>query len=61
MYLPESHEQMFDILSELRVYAAANQLDGLAEQIDDALIVLVADRWTQRHRIPETCASLDWR
>lgn len=61
MYLPESHEQMFDILSELRVYAAANQLDGLAEQIDDALIVLVADRWTRRHRIPETCASLDWR
>ncbi len=61
MYLPESHEQMFDILSELRTYAAANQLTGLAEQIDDAIVVLVADHWNRRRRVPDACASLEWR
>lgn len=40
MYLPENKEQMFDILSELRIYAAANSLPGLAEELDDALIQL---------------------
>ncbi len=43
MYLPENNEQMFDILSELRVYAAANSLPGLAEELDDALIQLEAE------------------
>lgn len=40
MYLPESHAQMFDILAELRVYAAMNSLPQLAEKLDDALVVL---------------------
>lgn len=43
MYLPESHDQMFDILSELRVYAAMNALPGLAERLDDALMLLTAE------------------
>ena len=43
MYLPENNEQMFDILSELRVYAATNRLVTLAEQLDDALIVLARE------------------
>ncbi len=42
MYLPESHAQMFDILSALRVYAAMHALHGLAEEIDDALMLLSA-------------------
>lgn len=40
MYLPENNSQMFDILSELRVYAAMNGLHALAERLDDALIIL---------------------
>lgn len=40
MYMPENDEQMFDILSALRLYASANALHGLAEEIDDALILL---------------------
>jgi hypothetical protein len=43
MYLPENDAQMFDILSELRVYAAMNALPRLAEQIDDALLLLIAE------------------
>lgn len=43
MYLPENNEQMFDILSDLRVYAATNALPGLAEELDDALIQLEAE------------------
>ena len=43
MYLPESDAQMFDILSELRVYAAMNALPRLAEEIDDALMLLAAE------------------
>lgn len=43
MYLPESNAQMFDILSELRVYAAANGLHGLAEKIDDSLLLLATE------------------
>jgi hypothetical protein len=42
MYLPENHAQMFDILSELRVYAAMNGLPSLAEKLDDALVLLAA-------------------
>ena len=52
MYLPESNEQLFDILSDLRLYAAMNRLPGLAEAIDDALILLAreiaANRRNQR-------------
>jgi hypothetical protein len=43
MYLPESHAQMFDILTELRLYAAMNGLPRLAEQLDDALMLLAAE------------------
>jgi hypothetical protein len=43
MYLPESHAQMFDILSELRIYAAMNGLPQLAEKLDDALMLLSAE------------------
>lgn len=40
MYLPEDNEQMFEILAELRVYAAMNAYSGLAEELDDALVLL---------------------
>lgn len=43
MYLPENNAQMFDILAELRVYAAMNALPGLAERLDDALMTLMAE------------------
>ncbi len=43
MYLPENHAQMFDILSELRTYAAMNGLPRLAEELDDALMLLAAE------------------
>lgn len=43
MYLPENDAQMFDILTELRVYAAMHQLSRLAEELDDALVLLVAE------------------
>jgi hypothetical protein len=44
MYLPENNAQMFDILAELRVYAAMNGLPRLAENLDDALMLLASDR-----------------
>ncbi len=43
MYLPESHKQMFDILSDLRIYAAMNDMPHLAERLDDALVLLLAE------------------
>lgn len=43
MYLPENDAQMFDILSELRIYAAMNGLHGLAEKIDDSLLLLTVE------------------
>ena len=43
MYLPEDNAQMYDILSELRVYAAMNALPKLAEMIDDSLVLLQAE------------------
>jgi hypothetical protein len=43
MYLPESHAQMADILTELRIYAAMNGLPNLAEKLDDALMLLHAE------------------
>ena len=49
MYLPENNAQMFDILSELRLYAAMNALPGLAEELDDALMLL-ATEGRGRHR-----------
>ena len=43
MYLPENHAQMFDILTDLRVYAAMNGMPLLAEKLDDALMLLQAE------------------
>jgi hypothetical protein len=43
MYLPESNAQMFDILAELRVYAAMNGLPRLAEALDDSQLLLTAE------------------
>ena len=43
MYLPESNKQMFDILTELRLYAAMNGLPRLAEKLDDTLMLLMAE------------------
>ena len=43
MYLPENHAQMFDILTDLRVYAALNRMPLLAEKLDDALMLLQAE------------------
>ncbi|MFO1142457.1 MAG: hypothetical protein U1E59_08710 [Amaricoccus sp.] len=43
MYLPENNDQMFDILTDLRTYAAQNGLAQLAEKLDDALLLLVTE------------------
>ena len=43
MYLPENNTQMFDILTELRIYAAMNGMPKLAERLDDAMLLLVAE------------------
>lgn len=43
MYLPQNHAQMFDILTELRLYAAMNGLPQLAEKLDDAMLLLAAE------------------
>ena len=43
MYLPETNAQMFDILTELRIYAAMNGMPKLAERLDDALMLLLAE------------------
>lgn len=43
MYLPEDNEQMFEILAELRVYAAMNAYTLLAEELDDALVLLQSE------------------
>ncbi|MFT3973172.1 MAG: hypothetical protein QM699_06905 [Amaricoccus sp.] len=34
---------MYDILTELRIYAAANGLEQLAEKLDDAMVLLVIE------------------
>lgn len=43
MYLPENNNQMFEILSTLRVYAAMNDFRGLAEELDDAILLLAVE------------------
>lgn len=40
MYTPESHSQMFEILTALRAYAFAHALPALAECLDDAMLIL---------------------
>lgn len=59
MYLPENNAQMFDILSELRVYAAMNALPGLAERLDDALIALAAESRRTLEPAPVTALLRD--
>ena len=54
MYLPETNAQMFDILAELRVYAAMNNMPHLAERLDDALMLLMAEG---RHPAPAARAG----
>lgn len=48
MYLPESDAQLRDILIAVRLYAAENGLSRLAEELDDALMVLETE--TRRNR-----------
>ncbi len=43
MYLPENDAQMHDILAELRLYAQMNGLHNLAEELDDAMMLLAAE------------------
>jgi hypothetical protein len=38
-----SQEWMIDVLSDLRNFAQANGLAGLAEQLDDAILVAVTE------------------
>jgi hypothetical protein len=52
MYLPEDNAQMYDILSELRVYAAMNALPQLAEILDDSLVLLQAEGRHLQGRTP---------
>ena len=54
MYLPETNAQMFDILTELRIYAAMNGMPKLAERLDDALVLLVAEA---RRPLPRPLAA----
>jgi hypothetical protein len=43
MYLPESDVQLYEILSDLRVYADQNGMPRLSEQLDDALLLLTVE------------------
>jgi len=54
MYLPEDNAQMFDILSDLRLYAQLNALPRLAEEIDDAIVVLATE--ARRNHAPRGAA-----
>ncbi len=59
MYLPENNAQMHDILSELRTYAAANEMPRLAETLDDALMLLAAEAQQRRWRLAGTGTERD--
>lgn len=48
MYLPENNAQLYEILSALRLYAATNALPSLAESLDDAIHLLIAEASTRR-------------
>lgn len=43
MYLPENDAQLRDILVAIRLYAAEHGLSRLAEELDDAMVVLEAE------------------
>lgn len=57
MYLPENDAQLHDILSELRLYAQMNALPGLAEELDDALVLLAAETRRNAQRKAAPCAE----
>lgn len=61
MYLPENNAQLFDILSELRLYAAMNRLPQLAEKLDDALLLLETEARRARSGPARTPAALETR
>jgi hypothetical protein len=58
-----SHEWMIDVLVDLRQYALKNYYVGLAEQLDDAIVVAAVELRAQENiidEIPETqsCAVI---
>jgi hypothetical protein len=55
MYLPEDNEQMFEILAELRLYASLHTFSCLAEELDDALILLRTEIRRQQSRSEPNC------
>jgi hypothetical protein len=59
MYLPETNAQMFDILTELRIYAAMNGMPGLAERLDDALVLLLAEGRNPARPVRAGATALD--
>ncbi|MBP7000268.1 hypothetical protein [Amaricoccus sp.] len=61
MYLPENDAQLYDILSELRVYAQTNALPGLAEELDDALVLLASEMRRNERRKAEAARAEDGR
>lgn len=61
MYTPENHDQMFEILIALRTYAGANTMAGLAESLDDALLILAAEGREALDGGPEAQITRDGR
>lgn len=61
MYLPENNAQMHDILSELRIYANLNALPGLAERLDDAIMLLAIEAQRNVARKPVVSGTEDGR
>ena len=62
MYLPENDAQMHDILAELRLYAQLNGMAQLAEELDDAIVLLAVEGRRVRDRLPAPpCVGGDGR
>jgi hypothetical protein len=59
MYLPETNAQMFDILTELRIYAAMNGMPHLAERLDDAMMLLLAEGRSPTRPLRAGATALD--
>lgn len=57
MYLPENDAQMHDILAELRVYAQSNGMTRLAEELDDAILLLATEGRRAERRRPSPAAG----
>jgi len=45
---------ILDVLADLRAFAAANQLPRLAEQLDDAALIALAEMSAKREGIGQT-------